>query len=103
MRRPAPRPVAAVLAQMTRDAEPPTLLARVQSCWPGVVGPAIAAEAEPLAERAGVLTVGCRSAVWAQELQLLGQDLLARLNDAVDPAGSTPLKELRVRTSGRPS
>jgi predicted nucleic acid-binding Zn ribbon protein len=35
----------------------------------------VAAEAEPLSERAGTLTVTCRSAVWASELQLLAPDL----------------------------
>lgn len=103
MRRSAPRPVAAALAQVTREAEPPALLARVQACWGEVVGAAIAAEAEPVGERAGVLTVRCRSAVWAQEIQLLGEDLLGRLNGALSGGRSTPLSELRVRTSSRPS
>ena len=101
MRRPAPRPVAAALAQVRSDAEPPTVLARVQGCWPQAVGAAIAVEAEPVAERAGVLTVACRSAVWAQELELLSRDVLGRLNYALAGAGSTPLVELRVRTVRR--
>jgi predicted nucleic acid-binding Zn ribbon protein len=73
----------------------------VQACWPAAVGPAIAAEAEPVGERGGVLTVACRSAVWAQELQLLGPDLLGRLNEALGGARTAPLSELRVRSSGR--
>ena len=99
MRRAGPRPVAAALAQVQRQAEPATALARVQACWPQAVGAAVAAEAEPVGERAGVLTVACRSAVWAQELELLSRDVLGRLNEALAGGGSTPLVELRVRTA----
>ena len=60
----------------------------------------MAAEAEPVAERAGRLTVSCRSATWAQELSLLAPELVQRLNAALEPAGPGPLKELRVRTGG---
>ena len=99
MRRTAPRPVAAALARLREDAQPATVLARVQACWPAAVGAAIAAEAEPVGERDGTLTVACRSAVWAQELQLLGQDVLSALNAAL---GARALVELRVRTARRP-
>jgi predicted nucleic acid-binding Zn ribbon protein len=78
------------------------LLARVQACWPQAVGAAIAAEAEPVGERGGTLTVSCRSAAWAQELQLLSQDLLARVNESLGGPGTTALVELRVRIAGRP-
>ena len=101
MRRSAPRPVAVALAQVRGQAEPATVLARVQACWPQAVGAAIAAEAEPVGERAGVLTVACRSAVWAQELQLLSQEVLGRLNEALVGAGSTTLVDVRVRASRR--
>jgi predicted nucleic acid-binding Zn ribbon protein len=65
----------------TRDrAAPATLLAAVQRAWPEVAGRAIAAEAEPVAERDGVVRVSCRSAVWAAELDLMAPELLDRLN-----------------------
>ncbi len=102
MRRPSPRPLAAALAQLKSEAEPATVLARVQASWPRAVGPAIAAEAEPVEERAGILTVACRSAVWAQELQLLSEELLSRLNETLGTAGSAPLVEMRVGTGGAP-
>jgi predicted nucleic acid-binding Zn ribbon protein len=59
---------------------PDTLLAEVQRAWPGVVGPAIAGEASPTGERAGVLTVSCAASVWAQELDLMGPTIVERLN-----------------------
>jgi len=68
-----------LLAQL----EPQTLLAGVQRVWPGVVGETIAAEATPTSARGGTLTITCRSAVWAQELDLMGPDLVARLNTAL--------------------
>ncbi|MDP8943292.1 MAG: DUF721 domain-containing protein, partial [Actinomycetota bacterium] len=80
--------------------------ARVQTCWADVAGPAVGAEAEPVAERGGVVTVSCRSAVWAQELALVSDDLLARLNRALDPDGTRPpvaaLRFTAARRAGPP-
>lgn len=101
MRRAAPRPVRLALDAFRGDAAPGTVLARVQEAWPGVVGKAMAAEAEPVAERGGRLTVSCRSATWAHELSLLAPELVARLNGVLEGSGRGPLRELRVRT-GRP-
>lgn len=97
VRRPGPRPLHLVLEGFTRKAEPGTVLARVQAAWPCVAGPAMAREAEPVAERGGTLTVTCRSATWAHELSLLGPEVVTRLNAALDASGEGPLSELRVR------
>jgi hypothetical protein len=44
-----------------------------------------------------VLAVGCRSAVWAQEIELMADDLLARLNRSLTrPGEAPPLRSLRV-------
>ena len=102
MRRSAPRPVAAALGELRRETEPATVLARVQACWAQTVGPAIAAEAAPIAERGGTLTVACRSAVWAQELQLRNRDLVGRLNEALGGTESGPLADLRVSGGRHP-
>ena len=34
-----------------------------------------------------MVTIACRSATWAQELDLLGPELLGRLNEALSEAG----------------
>jgi predicted nucleic acid-binding Zn ribbon protein len=60
--------------------QPETLLAEVQQMWPSAVGEAIAREATPVAERAGVITVACSAAVWAQELDLIGPAIVEKLN-----------------------
>jgi predicted nucleic acid-binding Zn ribbon protein len=59
---------------------PATLLAEAQRAWPAAAGAALAAVAQPVAEREGVLTVACGSAVWAQELDLLSERVVAALN-----------------------
>jgi predicted nucleic acid-binding Zn ribbon protein len=79
VRRPGPRPLAAALAEVTRERAPATLLASVQSAWAEVAGPVVAEESQPVSECDGTLTVECRSAVWAQELELLAPELLERL------------------------
>jgi predicted nucleic acid-binding Zn ribbon protein len=95
VRRRSPRPASLALQTLVREWAPSTPLAAVQGAWPEVVGPTVAAEAEPVAERSGVVTVACRSAVWAQELDLMAPDLVARLNAALD---GVEVSALRCRT-----
>jgi len=89
VRRRAPRALAAALGRVTAGLEPATTLARVQGCWADVAGEAVATVAKPVSEHDGVVSVACESAVWAHELDLLGPDLLEKLNGA--------LPDLRVR------
>ena len=98
MRRRAPRPVAASVGAALERAEPATLLAAVQSAWATAVGEAIAREATPVAERAGVVTVACSSATWAEELDLLGPEILARIRPEL-PSGDV-LEGFRFTASG---
>lgn len=98
MRRRAPVPLAGAVEQLATRLEPLTPLAAIQRAWPEVVGGVVAAEAEPVSERGGVVTVRCRSAVWAQELTLMAPDLVARMNAAV---GEGRVTELRCTAAGR--
>jgi predicted nucleic acid-binding Zn ribbon protein len=82
-RRPEPRPLSQAIAALADRLAPQTTLAEIQRVWPAVVGPVIAAQAEPASEREGVLRVTCSAAVWAQELDLMGPELVARLNAAL--------------------
>jgi predicted nucleic acid-binding Zn ribbon protein len=93
-RRTAPRALGAALEDLTAAIAPASTLARVQEAWERAVGPMIAAAANPVAERDGILSVACESAVWAQELTLMQSDLLASLNRAL---GAQTLRELRCR------
>ena len=79
----SPRPLSIALDQIRDELEPDSLLAEVQRVWQGAVGMAIACEAQPSAERGGVLTVSCSASVWAQELDLMAPAILERLNSAL--------------------
>jgi predicted nucleic acid-binding Zn ribbon protein len=77
---------------VTTTLEPATILARVQGCWADAVGEVVSGEARPVAERDGVVNVACRSSVWAQELELLGPELVAKLNAALGDDAVTKLR-----------
>lgn len=94
MGRRAPRPLSAALTRVQDALEPPSLLAAVQAAWTPVVGDAIAAVAEPVSERDGVVTVRCADSVWAEELTLMAEDLVSRLRRRLD---GPPNFELRFR------
>jgi predicted nucleic acid-binding Zn ribbon protein len=96
----APRPLAAAIGDALERAEPATLLAAVQSVWADAVGEAIAREATPVAERSGVVKVACSSSAWAQELDLLGGQILEKVRSEL-PSGTT-LEGLRFIISGDP-
>jgi predicted nucleic acid-binding Zn ribbon protein len=83
-RRRSPRPLALALDAARTQWAPATLLGEVQRVWPSVVGPAIAAEAQPTSERGGVLTVSCSASVWAQELDLMAVNIVGRLNAVLE-------------------
>jgi predicted nucleic acid-binding Zn ribbon protein len=100
MRRSAPRPVGLALERVTRGLAPRTLLAEVQRAWPGAVGPAFAQAATPVAEREGTVTITCSAAVWAQELDLMSERVLAELNSAL---GRPAVRRLRVQARGLPT
>lgn len=95
MRRPDPRPLSEALEPLRQGLAPATTLARVQQVWPEVAGAGLADEAEPVSERAGMVTFACRSSVWAGELTLMARDLTERLNAALEGA---PVRELRFVT-----
>jgi predicted nucleic acid-binding Zn ribbon protein len=95
VRRQGPRPVSFALDALADTLEPPTLLAAVQRVWPAASG-SFATVAEPVAERDGVVTVACDSAVRAHELDLMSELVVAKLNDAL---GRAAVKRLRAQAT----
>jgi predicted nucleic acid-binding Zn ribbon protein len=95
MSRTAPRSLSLALKSLTDDLAPTTTLGRVQEIWASTAGSAIALAATPTSEHNGILTVTCEASVWAQELHLISQELIARLNSAL---GAAEIRELRCRT-----
>lgn len=99
MRRRAPRPVASAVEALTLRLAPATLLADVQRVWPQAAGEAVASAAQPVSEREGTVTLLCASAVWMQEIDLMGPVLVDALNAAL---GSERVQAVRcVATAGR--
>ena len=95
MRRNGPRPVSFALDRLADQLEPPTPLAALQRVWPAAAG-SFAQTSEPVAERDGVLTVACDSAVLAPELDLMSELVVERLNAAL---GRPAVKRLRTRAT----
>jgi predicted nucleic acid-binding Zn ribbon protein len=92
--------MALALDQIRSELAPESLLADVQGAWSSAVGPAIAQEATPTAERGGVVTVSCSASVWAQELDLMAPAILERLGQLVGAGRVSRLRcvALPVRT-----
>lgn len=87
-----PRSAAHAIEALADSLAPQTPLSRVQRAWNDAVGELIAQQCQPTYERAGIVTVTCSSAVWAQELDLLGADLIVRLNEALGAPLVTALR-----------
>lgn len=92
LHRRSPRSVLHALAPLQASVAPQTLLAEVQAAWPAAVGDLVAREARPMSERAGTLTVACAAAVWAQELELISETVIARLNPGLTQGAITDLR-----------
>jgi predicted nucleic acid-binding Zn ribbon protein len=99
MSRRAPRPVGEALDALTARLAPATLLAEVQRAWPQAAGAAFAPYSEPWAERDGEVLVACPEAVRAQELDLMSELVVARLNEAL---GRPAVRRLRVQARRAP-
>jgi predicted nucleic acid-binding Zn ribbon protein len=92
----APRQASAAIRAARDLAAPRTGLAAVQSSWDAAVGERLAAVATPVSERAGTLTIECADSVWAQELDLMQEQLLQRLRDEL---GERTPQALRFRVN----
>jgi predicted nucleic acid-binding Zn ribbon protein len=99
MGRRTPRPMSEVLQAAVEPLAPATPLGAVQAAWADAVGDTIAAQATPVSERDGVVTVACASATWAQELEMLGDEMLAKVRGGL-PAG---VEVARLRFSAVPA
>jgi predicted nucleic acid-binding Zn ribbon protein len=98
MRRAGPRPVGVALDALTARLQPQTLLAEIQRAWSRAAGP-FADVATPFSEREGTVTVACPQAVWAQELDLMAERVIERLNEEL---GRPAVRRLRVHARPAP-
>jgi predicted nucleic acid-binding Zn ribbon protein len=100
MRRRTLAPVSGALEALTVELAPATLLAEVQRAWPAAAGAAFAPHSEPWAERDGEVVVACPEAVRAQELDLMSELVVERLNQAL---GRPAVRRLRVQARKAPA
>lgn len=77
----------------------PEATGRVWSAWDEIVGPAVAAHAEPTSLRDGVLRVRADSPAWATEIGYLADEIRSRANAVT---GRPLVSEVRVWTGPRP-
>lgn len=91
-RRRVPRPASEAFRSALRQAAPKTRLAAVQSVWDGVVGERVAAVARPVSERQGEVTVVCTDSVWAQELDLMQEQIQQGLSEQLGEQAPTGLR-----------
>lgn len=94
MGRAAPRRAGPALREALDRAGPDTDLAAAQREWPRAVGEGIAQVSEPVRCRDGVLTVRCRSAIWAQELSQMESELRERLAECLAERAPSGLRFL---------
>ena len=92
----SPRPVTLALEEIQAELAPETVLAEAQAAWGAAVGEAIAEQAQPVSERGGVLTIACSASVWAQELDLMSESIIERLNGTLGAPGE-PARITRIR------
>jgi predicted nucleic acid-binding Zn ribbon protein len=91
-RRRAPRPAGEAFRAARDRVAPKTGLAGVQAAWTEALGERLAAVATPVSERTGTLTVECTDGVWAQELDLMQDQLLDRLREVLGERAPQALK-----------
>ncbi len=98
-RRRAPRQGGDAFRAVRDRVAPRTGLAAIQAAWSAALGERLAAVATPVSERAGTLTIECADAVWAQELDLMQEQLLERLREEL---GEMAPQALRFRINHDP-
>jgi len=98
-RRRAPRRASSALRAALDRAAPKTRLAAVQSAWVETVGERVAAAAQPVSESDGAVLVECSDPVWADELDLMQEQLLERLRERLGEQAPQALR-FRSKDSG---
>ena len=91
-RRRAPRQAGEAFRVARDRVAPKTGLGAVQAAWTTALGERLASVATPVSERAGTLTVECVDGVWAQELDLMQEQLLGRLREELGERAPQALK-----------
>lgn len=91
-----PRELDAVLDALTTSMgwSSPLAKSELLVAWPELVGPDVAAHAEPEGVEDGLLTVRCDSTAWAQQLRTMRSTVLARIAERHPAAGIESIRFL---------
>lgn len=89
-----PVPIGSVLTSVLKSCQSKTdgSLAVVWDLWTETVGDAIAQNAKPAAFKQDILLVHVSSSVWLHHLQFLKQDIITKLNAAMENASVKEIK-----------
>lgn len=86
------KPLSAAIESLTRDLQPQSQIARLQSVWPEAVGETVAGWATPDSLSGDTATFKCIDSVVAHELEMMKSQLLEKLASKL---GEGAPKELR--------
>ena len=78
-------------------APPARIVATLDTVWPEVAGPGLAACSHPIELRDGTLVVSCDEPAWASQLRWMEADLCRRLSERL---GVVEVRSIRVRLTG---
>jgi predicted nucleic acid-binding Zn ribbon protein len=97
-----PRPLKDLLPDATKrlGIPSPEATGRVWARWKEVVGPDVAAHAEPTSLRGGILRIRADSPAWATEIGYLAAEIRSRVNAVT---GRQLVDEIRVWTGPPPA
>ena len=97
-----PRKISESLDRITRRLGGPSagVASVVFAGWEELVGPDIAAHAQPVSLRGGTLTLAVDHPTWAAQLRFMTADLLTRMAAATT---GEEIREIRLRVTGEPA
>jgi predicted nucleic acid-binding Zn ribbon protein len=95
-----PQPIAAGMAQLTRQYGWDSSLARADLLlsWPRLVGEDTARRARPIGIEEGVLVVRCDSTAWATQLRRMQPELVTRIHAEFEASGIEAVRVLGPET-----
>jgi predicted nucleic acid-binding Zn ribbon protein len=100
-----PRKLSELLDSATRRLGGPSsgTASAVFSGWEAIVGPEIAAHAQPVSLRHGVLVVAVDHPAWATQLRYMTAELLTRVAAAAEGRAAAEVRDIHIRVVGQPT
>ena len=89
-----PRPLGPAIDRLLAHlgAPPARVITALESAWPEIAGPGLAACSHPIELRDDILLVSCREPAWAAQLRWMETDLCRRLSARLDGVTITAIR-----------